>query len=293
MMIKKNITILVVLLFILISPLNGIAQNKSTTKPSPIWQGLIKRLIKDGENPKYIKSLFASPLVHFDPRALPRKLTHKELMAEYKKFYQPNRIKRAKTWMQKHKKILLKIYKKYGIPPQIITAILLVETDLGRHVGRVSAFNMLASMAATKDLNNILRYIPKKYLKNVDLKRLKYFARVKSRWAYNELKALIDYARANKMNPLKIKGSIFGAIGLCQFMPSSALKFGVDEDRDGKINLFDVDDAVASMANYLRYFGWRNKLDKKEKMKVILQYNYSKPYAETILNIANKLNLIS
>ncbi len=257
--------------------------------PAPIWNGIIKALIKDGENPKYIKKLFSSPLVHFDPRALPRKLTHKEVMVEYKKFYRLKRINRAKNWMVKHKKLLFKIYKKYGVPPQIITAILLVETDLGRHIGRVSAFNMLASMAATKNFKLVLKYIPKKDLKHIDLRRLKHFARVKSSWAYNELKCLIDYAKMNDLNPLKIKGSIFGAIGLCQFMPSNAIKFGVDEDKDGKVNLFDVDDAVASMANYLKYFGWQNNLNKRKKLKVILQYNYSRPYAKTILDIANQL----
>ncbi len=289
MMCKKIIVLLIIGLFCVLNPFNTYATNKTQHEISPIWQGIVKELIKDGENPKYITELFSSPLVHFDPRALPRKLTHKELMVDYKKFYNPNRIKRAQIWLKKHKKILLKTYKKYGVPPQLITAILLVETDLGRHIGHVSAFNMLASMAATKDFKKILDYIPKKSLKSVDLKRLRYFAKVKSSWAYKELKALIDYAKKNKLDPLKIKGSIFGAIGLCQFMPSNAIKFGIDGDGDGTVNLFDVDDAVASMANYLKYYGWHKGLNKEEKLQVILQYNYSRPYAKTILDIANKL----
>ncbi len=291
----KNIyskTVVFLLIFSLVLTGIGYAANKTPSHvnhTSKIWSRLIKRLIKDGENPKEIKSLFSSPLVHFYARALPIKITHRERMVDYKKFLHPDRIKRAKKWMNRHKTILNWVYQSYGVPPSIQTSILLVETDLGRHTGRKRTFNILASMAATKDLNSILPLLPKQYLRHADMKHLRWFARTKSNWAYNELKALIEYAKLNGLNPLKIKGSIFGAIGICQFMPSNALEFGVDENGDGKVDLFNLDDALASMANYLRHYGWNQGINEKEKFNVILHYNYSRPYAETILRLAHIL----
>jgi membrane-bound lytic murein transglycosylase B len=60
----------------------------------------------------------------------------------------------------------------------------------------------------------------------------------KADWAYAELKALILYAYRSGFDPLTLLGSIYGAIGLCQFIPSNILPYGIDADHDGRIDLF-------------------------------------------------------
>ena len=91
------------------------------------------------------------------------------------------------------------------------------------------------------------------------------------------------------MDPVEIKGSPFGAFGLCQFVPSSVLRFGIDYDRNGKIDLFTLEDALASMANYLVKNGWHRGMSKEEALRCILTYNHSRPYAKTIIEVASIL----
>ena len=73
----------------------------------------------------------------------------------------------------------------------------------------------------------------------------------------NELKELLLLAREKGVDPLEIKGSYAGAVGLPQFMPSSYRKFAVDYDGDGAIDLRgSAADAIGSVANYIRAYGW-------------------------------------
>jgi membrane-bound lytic murein transglycosylase B len=84
-------------------------------------------------------------------------------------------------------------------------------------------------------------------------------------------------------------GSFAGALGIAQFVPSSVLRFAKDGNRDGQTNLFDHEDAIESISNYLKQHGWRPSLTRNEAFRVILYYNNSKYYAETILKVSERL----
>ena len=111
----------------------------------------------------------------------------------------------------------------------------------------------------------------------------------KSDWAYRELKAFLKYAESEKIDPVSVRGSMAGAVGIAQFMPTNILHLGIDGDKDGSIDLFTHADAIASIANYLKHHGWRKDQDRKAAYGVLLRYNYSKYYANTILAVADKL----
>ncbi len=254
-----------------------------------IWQPLYERLIQDGQDPDFLRALFRRPSVEFDPRVMPRKLTHKEAKLNYARFLKPERIARARKYLEKNRALLSEIQSEYGVPKEVKVAILLVETDLGNYLGAGSAFNILASMAAATDIDKVRPWLPPEFLDGPQRAQIERRLQKKSRWAYDELKALLQYTTINDMDPVDVRASIFGAIGLCQFMPSNALKYGVDFDKDGRVDLFKKADALASMANYLKAHGWRDNLDKKGQIKVILSYNYSRPYAETVLKVAERL----
>jgi membrane-bound lytic murein transglycosylase B len=93
----------------------------------------------------------------------------------------------------------------------------------------------------------------------------------------------------NGIDPLNIRGSIYGAIGLCQFMPSNVFLYGVDADGDGRIDPFTKLDALHSIANYLRGYGWREGLDRTGQHRIIFAYNNSTVYANTVLAVAEKI----
>ena len=111
----------------------------------------------------------------------------------------------------------------------------------------------------------------------------------KGNWGYGELKSLITYAQKNGKDPLTIPSSMYGAIGQCQFIPSSALHYGKDGTGDGRVDLFDTTDALYSMAYFVSEHGWKDGLDHKGQLKVIYRYNHSESYAMTILAVADRI----
>lgn len=105
-------------------------------------------------------------------------------------------------------------------------------------------------------------------------------------WAYKEVRALLEHLLRDKADPRKLPSSIYGAVGLCQFMPSNIAVYGADGDGDGKVDLFSVPDAVASLSNYLARHGWKPGLTPDRQHKILMTYNHSQTYANTILALS-------
>jgi len=78
-------------------------------------------------------------------------------------------------------------------------------------------------------------------------------------------------------------------MGIAQFMPSNILAFAKDGNKDGSINLHHHGDAIVSIASFLNHYGWYPAIGKNRAYKVLLNYNYSKPYANTLLKISKRL----
>ena len=154
----------------------------------------------------------------------------------YKRFFvNKNRIKEGKFFFSKYKKWLWSSYKRYGVNPKLIAAILGIESNYGHYKNRYKALNSLYTLAF---------YYPQ---------RSAFFA--------SELENFIVYTYNYKLNPIKITSSYAGAIGIPQFMPSNILKYAVDFDNDGKINLDkSIPDAIGSVANFLKSHGWNGHL---------------------------------
>jgi membrane-bound lytic murein transglycosylase B len=119
----------------------------------------------------------------------------------------------------------------YGVPEEIIVAIIGVETIYGRRTGSFRVIDALYTLGFEMP------------------QRAAYFR--------GEMEQFLLLARENGLDPLAVKGSFAGAIGMPQFMPTSYRRFAVDFDSDGKIDLWDnVPDIIGSVANYLHTFGW-------------------------------------
>jgi len=264
--------------------------------PAVVWAQsefmvLKQRLIADGFPAAQIQTVFAGKTVQFDPKGVALFFQHNESKLNYDQFLSAKSIQQARQYMRNHQQALEQAQKNFGVQPTIITAILLVETRLGTYLGARPIFNSLATMAALKDKqtqNLLWNQIPE----SRRLSRAKFDAKAKqkSKWAYAEIKALLNYAKREQINPTTITGSYAGAMGISQFMPSNALKLAVDGNQDGQVDLFTHEDAIASIANYLKQHGWQPDLSRKQAYRVLLKYNYSRPYAETLLKIADKLS---
>jgi membrane-bound lytic murein transglycosylase B len=266
------------------------------------WKPLVERLAADGFNRQTLEALFDRPEVRFEPDAMADKIQAllrsrsespddiARLKTTVRQDYLSNRvIARAHAYILENRAVLEEVHTLYGVPKEIIVSILLIETHLGQNTGNRRVFNRLASMALCTDLETVRLHMNGSLLTPENWEFARRRCREKGDWAYNELRALLHLADLDALDPLEIRGSIYGAIGLCQFMPSNVFSYGVDADQDGRINLFAKTDALHSIANYLRGHGWRPGMDRDGKHQVIFGYNHSTVYANTVLAVAEKL----
>jgi membrane-bound lytic murein transglycosylase B len=123
----------------------------------------------------------------------------------------------------------------YGVPPEIIVAIIGVETSYGKITGGDRVIDALATLAFHYPQGNV--------------KRMTFFR--------EQLRQLFLMSREQDLDPLELTGSYAGAMGIPQFMPESYRKFAVDFNNDGARNIWqDRSDAIGSVANYLKSHGW-------------------------------------
>lgn len=171
----------------------------------------------------------------------------------YKKhFLTQVKIENGVEYWCEHKKALDYAEKTFGVPPEIIVAIIGIESNYGVAKFNYSVLDTLATLA---------------------------FARQnKTTFFLNELSEYFLLTRELNLDPKSIKGSYAGAIGIPQFMPSSYRRFGMSYQKQKFVNLMtNDDDAIISIANFLHYFGWQKNAD--VAIPAIIRsknYNYEK-----------------
>lgn len=266
------------------------SNNPSAAAEDNSFKLLKQRLISDGFDKVMINKIYNNAEMKFNSKSVSSFFMHNESKLNYGRFTSAKLISNARKYKKKHAKDLLMAEKDYGVDKNIITAILLVETKLGKYTGKSVVFTTLSTMAALHDplaKKKLWEDMPKKNRLSMDAFNKK--VQKRSKWAYNELKAFIKYTARESIPPFKVKGSYAGAMGFAQFMPSNILTLAIDGNSDGKVDLFNHTDAICSIANFLRRYGWRPGIDRKQAGKVIYYYNHSKYYVKTILDIADIL----
>ena len=147
-------------------------------------------------------------------------------------FLKPDRIQGGLKFWQENESLLQKIANEYGVPPEIIVAIIGVETRYGQHIGRYRILDSLTTLAFGYP------------------KRSSFFR--------SELEQFLLLTREEKVNPSQALGSYAGAMGKPQFISSSYRSYAVDYDGDGHRDLWNNNaDVIASVANYFKRHGWR------------------------------------
>ena len=140
------------------------------------------------------------------------------------------RINNGNDTLKQNATLLNKVSQKYGVPSYVIVAFLGLESNYGNYMGNERLIQSLATLA-------------------YDPRRSKFFTR--------ELIAALKLMD-NKTIPIDATGSWAGAMGAVQFMPTNVLAYGVDANKDGKVNLWnDKEDIYASAANFLSELGWK------------------------------------
>lgn len=157
------------------------------------------------------------------------KLTYRQYM---ERVVPQARVEKGRKMLAENRSLIDPIARKYGVPANYLVAFWGVETDFGRVTGGFQVIPALATLAH-------------------DGRRSAFFRK--------ELMFALKIVDEGNVSPDKMTGSWAGAMGQCQFMPSSFVRFAVDADGDGRKDLWaDKGDVFASAANYLSQSGWKN-----------------------------------
>jgi membrane-bound lytic murein transglycosylase B len=153
------------------------------------------------------------------------------------RFIDPVRIQAGARFWRDNADTLARAEQEYGVPAEIIVGIIGVETIYGRDMGTFRVVDALATLAFD-------------FPKTEKRDRTQFFK--------DELEQVLSLADRTNIDPLSLRGSYAGAMGLGQFMPSSWVKYAIDFDGDGKVDLFNSQaDAIGSVANYFKNFNWK------------------------------------
>ena len=147
-------------------------------------------------------------------------------------FVNPARVEGGVRFWNEHSEVLAKARREFGVPEELIISILGIETHYGKNTGSFRVLDALTTLA--------FDYPP----------RADFFS--------SELEQYLLLTREEEVvGAFNARGSYAGAMGIAQFMPGSYRYFAVDFDGDGRRDLFqNVDDAIGSVANYLKRHGW-------------------------------------
>jgi membrane-bound lytic murein transglycosylase B len=188
---------------------------------------------RHGFNPAQLQALFDRVQVRPSIIAAMDRPAEAKPWYEYRTiFINPQRIRGGVEFWRTHAATLARAEQVFGVPPEIVVAIIGVETQYGGNMGRHRVLEALATLAFD-------------YPRRADFFR-------------KELEAFLLLTRAEGVDPLTLRGSYAGAMGWGQFMPTSYQNYAVDFDGDGRRDLWrNPRDAIGSVANYFRQHGWR------------------------------------
>ncbi len=168
-------------------------------------------------------------------------------------FIKPSRINKGVEFWTEHKETLERAEEVYGVPAEIIVAIIGVETRYGSNKGSYKVIDALSTLAFDYP------------------KRSAFFTK--------ELRHYLLLAREQNRDPLALKGSYAGAMGYGQFMPSSYREYAKDFDGDNAVDIWDNPvDAIGSVANYFVRHGW------KSDKPVVSRARVSNDYDRSVIN---------
>ena len=189
--------------------------------------GISNKVINEFKN----KTKFIKRVIELDKSQPEFKLTLDQYL---RRVVTPTRIKKANQKYKENKKLLASISKHYGVQPRFIIALWGIETDFGRLTGGFSVISALTTLV-------------------YDGRRYDYFKK--------ELINALKIVDGGHISINSMTGSWAGAMGQCQFMPSSFINYATDWDKDGSKNIWtSKPDVFASAANYLKKVGWSNKI---------------------------------
>jgi membrane-bound lytic murein transglycosylase B len=209
----------------------------------------------------------------------------------YAQFSEPYAMRLARRFQQRHAGQLKAVEAEYGVPQGVLVAILLIETQFGNARLPYRVLEVFTTLAVEGHPDAVERHYARIRDVRPDVEKEWLASRLvkKAEFAVAELVAVLSMFRDNLQHLYEVRGSYAGALGMPQFLPSSYLRWAVDGNGDGDVDLNDLDDALPSMANYLRAHGWGPNAPFQTKWRALWEYNRSPNYVRAIFEVAFRL----
>ncbi|MBM2814336.1 MAG: Membrane-bound lytic murein transglycosylase [Ignavibacteria bacterium] len=298
---QMTISVFIIWLPLLIGTPNRISQTSSLSdgrkQKSNLFSPVIAKLLKRGMDTSFLNLLISDYRTQFNEKFIKINVSGFLKKIDYSANYSNSSVRRCREFLRRNRKILAECEENHNVPKEVITAILWIETKFGKITGDYHVPSVFFSTAMADQPMNIELNVSELDINfNGDKaelpelkEKIKRRALKKSEWALNELMALAQLRKFSPIWPGELFGSWSGAFGLCQFLPSSYVKWGIDGNGDGRVNLFDLDDAVFSVGNYLKAHGWNDSLDARRQ--AVFLYNNSYDYVDAVMELARRLNM--
>jgi membrane-bound lytic murein transglycosylase B len=180
----------------------------------------------------------------------------------------------------------------YHVNPAVIASLLWMESRHGKNQGEFDVPSVYVDLLQT-DRPDVLHHLYQaahRFTAKVsakDRRDIRSRAHKRVKWALNELKAIQKMYRKNPKLFADFHGSFAGAFGMPQFVPSSYVTYAAARGEPHPPHLTQADDAIFSVANYLKLSGWRESRPKSHT-RALLKYNNSHDYAAAILKLAKE-----
>ncbi len=216
---------------------------------------------------------------------------------DYSKHYSDGAVKKIKDFIKHNRKSLALAEKTDQVPKEVLASLLWVETQFGKHTGTFTLPQVYFRLLQANHPQIAKRTILELNQRSAEVNALKpqlteaaLYSKVidrsnkKSDWALQQLVSISNLYQKGFHGILRMKSSFAGAFGKCQFIPSTYEKYAkspIHQDAD----LFDIRDAIFSVANFLHENGWNNDIP-TSKNNALFEYNRIHDYGDVILKLA-------
>ena len=271
------------------------SKSQDYTAKVKFFQPVIEKLLKKGVDSGFVFNLLANPKTQFNEKYIRINVT-----GFLKKTTAPDRydwraVEKSRSFIIENESILDSCERTYSVPREVITAVLWSETKLGDFLGtnHIASVFLSTSMAYLPQFINLnIMYLTENFSGDsttLDSLEKKIYSRAiqKSNWAITELVALAKLRNKLSTPVQELYGSWAGAFGIPQFLPSSYLKWGVDGNDNKSIDLFEIEDAIFSIGNFLKSNGWGSSQESQKK--ALFAYNNSWDYVSRVLRLAGRI----
>jgi membrane-bound lytic murein transglycosylase B len=291
----KLIFFILLFFFAIRQPISHNGNSSKKYQKIIFFKSVVDSLLQKGADSESVFQLINNYQTHFNEKYTKVNVFPQNL-PQYPFSIKNSSLRAIRKFIEANSTILGIAEQKFGVPREIIASILWVETRLGDILGTNHLPSVFLSMAMASNpeiLNKNFYEIKESANASLSLDSLwniiKRRADDKAAFAINELIALLKMKKEFRVDVFELYGSISGAFGISQFLPSSYIAYGVDGDGDGEINLFNISDAIFSVGNFLKQNGWKNN-DSIACFNALFRYNRSKDYVNRVFFVARKIS---